>query len=172
MLSHLQGTARGSCVFRRKFLHEALAGDVASPIWGRVCWVSSLPINRNTSEHEHSHQISFILCFNYQHRPWHVFSCRQPTPTQMIPMLGSGDGKNNSHRALWTTLFWRLGQNVAVNRIRLGLVADLWAQGPKLPQICAKDKRILMVALRSRQQNSLGFPFQHQGAAPLFFGVF
>lgn len=146
MLSHLQGTARGSCVFSRKFLHEALA-DVASPVWGQVCWVSSLLINQNTSEHEHSHQILFILCFDYQHRPWHIFSCWQPTPPQTIPMTGSGDGKNNSHQELWTTLFWRLGQNVAVNRMRLGLVAALWAQDPKLPQVCAKEKGILMVAL-------------------------
>lgn len=146
MLSHLQGTARGSCVFSRKFLHEALA-DVASPSWGQVCWVSSLLINQNTSEREHSHQILFILCFDYQHHPWHIFSCWQPTPPQTIPMTGSGDGKNNSHQELWTTLFWRLGQNVAVNRMRLGLVAALWAQDPKLPQVCAKEKGILMVAL-------------------------
>lgn len=146
MLSHPQGMARGSCVFSRKFLHEALA-DVASPIWGQVCWVSSLLINQNTSEREHSHQILFTLCFDYQHCPWHIFSCWQPTPTQTIPMTGSGDGKNNSHQELWTTLFWRLGQNVAVNRMRLGLVAALWAQDPKLPQVCAKEKGILMVAL-------------------------
>lgn len=146
--------------FSRKFLQEALAGDIAFPIWGQVCWVSSLLINQNTSEHEHSHQILFILCFNYQHSPWHIFSCQQPAPTQTIPMLGSGDGKNNSHQALWATLFWMWGQSVAVNRIKLGLAADFWAQGPKLPQICAEEKEIFLVALQSRQQNSLGFPFQ------------
>lgn len=122
-----------SCALSRKFPHKALAGDVAFPIWGQVCGVSCLLINQNTSEREHSHQILFILCFNYQHSPWHIFSSQQPTPTQTIPMLGLGDhSKNNSYQALWATLFWRMGQNLAVNRIRLGLAADFWAQGPDL----------------------------------------
>lgn len=148
-------------VFSRKFPSKALAGDVAFPILGQVGWVSPLLINQNPSEHEHSHQILFILCFNYQHSPWHIFSSWQPTPTQTIPMLGSGDGKNDSHQALWATLFQRLGQNLAVNRIRLALVADFWVKGPKLAQICAKEKGILLVGLRSKQWNSSGFPFQH-----------
>lgn len=69
MLSHLQGAARGSC-FQQEVPSQGnvktLAGNVAFPILGQVCWVSSLLINQNTSEHEHSHQILFILGFNYQ----------------------------------------------------------------------------------------------------------
>lgn len=87
-------------------------------------------------------------------------------------MLGSGDGKNNSHQALWATLFQRLGQNLAVNRIRLGLVADFWVKGPKLPQICAKEKGILVVALQNGQGAPWAFLSSTEVLLPSFSDYF